>query len=1053
MFILHVSNKTENLLEHLAAVIDAAPLSSPFAQEIFLIQSQGMERWLSQQLASRFKVWGNAQFLFPHKFFSAIAQQVESELQDQPFERGRLLWQLEALLRQVGDDPVYAPLQHYLSGSNAAVKRYQLARQLAQLFDQYQIMRPDMLQQWQQGQSFYACEAENWQRELWRQLLDKLGDRHRGRIWLQVIQRLQSAAVGDFSASLPERVTVFGLSTLPPLFLALLQALAKHCDVHFYLLNPAQHYWADLQNKRQLAKQRLPAGSDTGLGHPLLAILGQQGREFQEMLLETELEYQLDSFEAPENVRQNNLQQLQYDILNNQPSGVVLQNDRTIQVHACHSRMREVQVLKNQLLHLLQTDPALQLRDMVVMAPDIQDYEPFISAVFADIQHAIADRSLRLSNVVLDVFIRFLRLSQSRFGWPEVLDLLEQPTVYPSVGLSETDLQLIRCWVRKLYVRWGKSAEHKASLGLPPLSANTWQAALDRLLMGYAVEDESDFVNETLPYADIEGASARALGGLHDFLQLLFQAGSDLSRAKPLLGWAEQLSHYSQRLFPSTVADPAELQPLHQLLSELGEAMAMIHEHDVELSVILNWLEDAVQERKSATGFLRGQLTFCSMLPMRSIPFKVIALLGLNEGEFPKIDSHPTFDLLGRHYRMGDRSRRADDRYQFLEIVLSARSHLIITYIGLSNRTNEALPPSVVISEMLEILRDSYQLHDLVTEHPLQPFSPRYFRGNAELFSYSETDCRTASALSAPLPDAMPWWRGRIDGESDPVIDIAALFAYYRNPQKYFFRQQLAVSLDGIETEPEAREPFVIDGLDAYQINRDWIDAELNGRSLSLEMLQAQGRWPAAVGGEILYRQHQQAIADFVARIEQKQLGDRLDELPIDLSIGSYRLLGKLANRYRNGSLFYRYAKLKGADFFMACLHHHIVNLIEPQSTWLLSDDTELLFAAEHADPQRLLALLDLYQQGQTNPHQFFVEPALVYLRQALRLKQGSRAKKPAIEAAADHLQAILDKGYDAELALACRDVQTVGELLGDDFELVCHTWLLPVWESIQIER
>ncbi len=1050
MFILHVSNKTENLLEHLAAVIDAAPLSSPFDQETFLIQSQGMERWLSQQLASRFRVWGNYQFLFPHKFFSAMVRQVDGSLDDEPFERGRLLWHFEGLLRRL-QDSVYAPLQHYISGPNEALKRYQLARQLAQLFDQYQIMRPDMLLEWQRGRSFYPSEAETWQRALWRQLLDKLGDRHRGSLWLQVINKLQTVETGELAERLPERAMVFGLNTMPPLLLALLQALANHCDVHLFLLNPAQNYWADLQNKRQLARQKQRIEPESDNGHPLLATLGQQGREFQEMLLEADFEFQVDSFEAPAGECHSNLQQLQYDILNNQLTDVALQYDGTVAVHACHSRMREVQVLKNQLLHVLQTDSDLELRDIVVMAPDIQHYEPFITAVFADIQHAIADRSLRLSNVVLDVFIRFLRLSQSRFGWQEVLDLLEQPAVHLSVGLSEADLQLIRCWIRDLYVRWGKSAEHKASLGLPPLFANTWQAALERLLMGYAVEDESDFVNDTLPYVDIEGSSAQALGGLHDFLQLLFHAGSELGRAKPLHAWAEQLSQYSQRLFSATTTDPNELRQLHELLSELGEQPAAVHEHDVELDVILSWLEDAVQERKSSTGFLRGQLTFCSMLPMRSIPFKVIALLGMNEGEFPKIDSHPTFDLLRQNYRKGDRSRRADDRYQFLEILLSARRQLIMTYTGISDRTNEAMPPSVVISEILEILRDSYQLHDPVTNHPLQAFSPRYFCGDANLFSYSETDCRTALALSAPAVAAAPWWQGKISSENEQLIDIGALFAYYRNPQKYFVQHKLAVFLNAIEAEPEEREPFAVSGLEAYQINRDWIDAELNRQSFSLEKLQAQGRWPAAACGEFLYQQQQQAIAEFVTRIELKQLGDSLDEFPVDISVGRYRLVGKLANRYQHGSLFYRYAKLKGADFFIACLHHHLINLIEVQPTWLLSNDADLLFTPELADPQRLIALLDLYQRGQNNPHEFFIEPALAYLRQALKLKQGGRAKKPAVEAAVEQLQVSLESGYDVYAALVCGNVQDVGALLDDDFEMLCNTQLLPVWEKIQL--
>ncbi|MFZ2407503.1 MAG: exodeoxyribonuclease V subunit gamma, partial [Methylobacter sp.] len=477
MFILHSSNKTENLVAHLSAVIENSPLASPFAKEVFLIQSQGMERWLSQQLASQFKVWGNYEFLFPGKFFSSLAQNIDSRLSDEAFERNLMLWRIEALLRRL-DGEVFLPLTQYLSGENVALKRYQLAQQLSQIFDQYQMMRPDMLEAWQKGQLLYETTTERWQQALWLQIIEQTGHRHRGSLWLDVIAKLNGAEEGAFSRQLPERISVFGLNTMPPLFLSYLQGLSRHCQLHLFLLNPAQDFWADLATKRQRTND------ESFTGHPLLSTLGQQGREFQEMLLEqAQFDFEPESFEPGE--ARTNLQQLQNGILNNRLDGAVelqniklLQPDNSISIHACHSRMREVEVLKNQLLQALETDPTLELRDIVVMAPDIQVYEPFISAVFDDIQHAIADRSLRLSNHALDAFIRFLDLSQSRFGWQTVLDLLEQPVVYPGFGLSEVDLELIKYWVQDTHVRWGKSAQHKQELGLPELSENTWQAAL-----------------------------------------------------------------------------------------------------------------------------------------------------------------------------------------------------------------------------------------------------------------------------------------------------------------------------------------------------------------------------------------------------------------------------------------------------------------------------------------------------------------------------------------------------------------------------------------------
>ncbi len=1045
MFILHSSNKTENLVAHLTTVIQNVPLASPFEKEVFLIQSQGMERWLSQELTNHFKVWANYQFLFPGKFFSSLAQKIDASLNDATFDRNLMLWRIEALLRRLDSDS-FLPLKQYLSGGNSSLKRYQLARHLAQIFDQYQMMRPDMLTAWQKGDSLYHTATEYWQKTLWQQISAQTGNKHRGSLWLDAIAKFNRAKEGAFSQSLPERISVFGINTMPPLFLSFLEGLSKHCQLHLFLLNPAQTFWADLATKQQRAK------NENFTGHPLLSTLGQQGREFQEMLLEqVQFDFEPESYE-PSEVK-NILHQLQNDILNNRLDGAEemplvtsLKKDESISIHACHSRMREVEVLRNQLLYTLENDSELELRDIVVMAPDIQVYEPFISAVFSDIQHAIADRSLRLSNNALDAFIRFLDLSQSRFGWQSVLDLLEQPVVYPGFGLSETDLELIKYWLQDTHVRWGKSAKHKQELGLPELNENTWQASLDRLLMGYAVGNDSDFIGDVLPYIDIEGSSALALGGLCEFMQLLFKASTELKQPKTLKAWSTQLYYYADQLLSE--ADPVERQQLNELLTELSADLAVVHNDTVELKVIISWLEDRVAERKSANGFLRGQLTFCSMLPMRSIPFKVIALLGMNEGEFPKIDRNPTFDLLTHNFRKGDRSRRADDRYQFLEILLSTRQKLIITYIGQSISHNETIPPSVVISELLEVLRESYQLSELITRHPLQPFSPRYFNGSQDLFSFSEADCETAKALSAPKPVPAPWWQGTITTEAEEIIDLNELLSFYRHPQRYFMRRQMDLHFNGIETEAEEREPFFIDKMESYSIYHEWIQETLNGKAVSVKKLQAQGRWLSGVLGKLEFDRQQVVINEFIGRIRAKNLGGPLADLPIDIKIKDYRLVGKLENRYENGSLFYRYADLKGKDFICAWLHHLIINQVQEQTTFLLSTDEDLILLSEYCQPNLLSAFIDIYRAGNNSPDAFFVEAALVYVKQAFKLKNGNQATKSALDAAKEQLSRAVQQPYEPELKRLYQNVTDFEPVLGETFEQYCQLLLQPIWNA-----
>lgn len=1046
MFILHSSNKTENLLEHLSSIIGTAPLSSPFAKEVFLIQSQGMERWLSQQLATKFQVFANFEFLFPGKFFSQMAQQLNQQLQTDAFDRERMVWRFELILRDL-EEPVYKALKHYISGENKELKRFQLATHLAQIFDQYQMMRPTLLNDWQRGKRHYFTDTEKWQQALWLRLIAQTNEQHRGALWLQSIAKFNALEEGALSDDVPERISIFGLNTMPPLFMEFLQGLARHTDVHFYLLNPAQAFWADIVAQKQADLQAFENG------HPLLASLGQQGREFQQMLLECAFTLELDSFEESGIAPLSNLQQLQNDMLHNLTAVTRIENDYSISIHSCHSRMREVEVLKDQLLQALEANTDLELREIVVMAPDIQQYAPFISAVFEDIQHAIADRSLRSSNGTFDAFLRFIRLTQSRFGWQEVMDLLSQAEVYRCFSLTASDVELISHWVSDTHIRWGKSAAHKKQLNLPESPENTWLAGLERLLMGYAVGTDNDFFAGILPYADIEGSSALALGGLHDFLQVLFRASSKLAKSFTLAEWSNHLLTYADLLFPAehmASAQQEEKRQMNEIFLVLKESLASVHNQAIPLSVILVWLESRVEEVKSSNGFLRGQLTFCSMLPMRTIPFKVIALLGMNEGEFPHVDHHLTFDLLAKDFQPGDRSRRADDRYQFLEILLSARQQVIMTYIGQSIRENEQIPASVVIHELLDIMQAHYQLFDLVIKHPLQSFSPRYFKNDFPLISYSKSDFATAQALTQAMPENKAWWQGQISAEEPTIVEIQDLLHFYRHPQKYFLQQRLKIRLGGIEVDEQEREPFSIEGLDSYLLNQQWVEAKLQQDNLSLNKLRAQGRWISGELGTIKFKALEQEIQQFVEKIESQQAGMSTEPIAIDLNIDGVRLLGSIGDQCTNAGLIYRYSALKGKDFLIAWLQHLIVNRQGKHITHLISQDNTLSFFPDYIQGNELEQFLQYYQRGQARPDAFFTEAAFAYIKQQAALnKPKSRSSVPAIVKAQEALRYAIEQAYEPELQLLYKKSVIAENLLSDEFEHYCHYLLLPVWEAV----
>ncbi len=1045
MFYLHLSNKTENLLRQLTEVLRLAKDRDPFQPEFFLIQSQGMERMLSQHLSQRFGSWCNYQYLLPSRFFALVAERLGIEGGAEEYAREKLCWRLEEILRSV-DGEEFAALQSYVTGDGSEMKRYQLAGQLAYVFDQYQIMRLAMVDGWEQNRlsSKNNRSAERYQMKLWNILRTAIGhSRHRGVFLRELINVLQQN--NTFAELLPKRLSVFGLHSMPPVFLNCIQALSVHCDVHFYLLSPCENYWADQLAEKSVLKQ----GDLQQVGHPLLQSLGQQGREFQNMLLDVDVAAEFKNFEDPGAAESSNLlQRIQSDLLQGELSsqGAADGTDESVTIVSTHSPHRELMVLRDRILHWLEQDRVLELKDIVVMAPDIQDYSALVPALFHDIPHSIADRNPSFNNHCIAAFIQFLKLCSGRFGWVEVFELLEREEIYPRFEIGENDLPQVRHWILSSGIRWGLSAEQKQAMGLPGGGECTWQSGLDRLFMGYAINSE-ETVCGILPYADIEGSMAAPLGGLSAFCELLEQAGKDFTEKHSLQEWSELFFTYIEKLFITEGENADQLVELYKIITEIGQEYGALHTADVSFAVISSWVDAATSEKKSSSGFLRGQLTFCSMLPMRSIPFKKVCLLGLNDTVFPKIDIHPPFDLLGDQFIEGDRSRRSDDRYQFLEAILSARENLYISYVGQSIRSNDTIPPSVVVSELIA-LAEKYGCKEMVEVHPLHGFSGKYFTKNSGLFSYNTDLLQVASVMHKQATAEKPWWYGSVSHEDRDLVTVEELFAFYKHPQRYFLREVLAVYLESASEQYEEHEPFALDKLQLYLIDQELLQSGDNTELL--KRLQLSGRWPLGAPGDLQFSKKVEEQAVFKEVLEAYNATVAREDLFVDLTIQNIQITGRLSGFSPDGSLLYRYTKLTGKDVLWAWLHHCLVSvsLGNKTETILLTKEKTLIFPATVGGVADLETLLFYFVQGNRSPSLLLAKPLLAYAEQ--REKTEKSGKGDPMEKAAGVYRYSMKNGYEAEWEMLHHGMD-IEEVLGPDFMELCDWFYTSVWQQAVI--
>jgi exodeoxyribonuclease V gamma subunit len=1052
MFYLHLSNRSENLIRQLVEVLHLDNERDPFDPEYFLIQSQGMERMLSQRLSKYFVSWCNYEYMLPTRFFARIAEKLGVEQGPEDYARDQLSWRIDQILRTVSGES-FKLLIRYMEADSSGMKRYQLAQQLAYVFDQYQIMRLSMIDGWEQGKLFTKNPAEIYQMELWKLLGEAIGHtRHRGVFLRDLIHLLQEKV--DLSQIVPKRLSVFGLHSLPPILLSCLDALSNHCDVHLYLLSPCKTHWTEQESRRKQLKNNISDLSPDN--HPLLVSLGPQGREFQQMLLQdVQFSGEFKSFEDPFDKDEHKsclLHWLQRDLLKGEVSlpEKSFAKDDSLVISSTHSPHREIMVLKDRILYWLDNNPDLMLKDIVVMAPDIQEYSGLIPAVFHDIPHSIADRNPAHSNGFIAVFLQFLNLCRGRFGWEEVLDLFQREEVYPRFEIHKNDLELIRHWVVSSGIRWGLSGKQKRDNGLSDREECTWRSGLDRLMMGYAVGTAAR-VDTVFPYQDIEGGLAAPLGGLSLFCEILEQAHEDFAKSHNLAEWSEVLVGYVESLLILDGSDT--LLELRKIVSGLGEEYGKTNDELHSFEVICSWVEGAAEEKKSSSGFLRGQLTFCSMLPMRSIPFQKVCLVGLNDTVFPKNDHHPPFDLLGEHTVPGDRSRRSDDRYQFLEAILSARESLYLSYVGQSIRSNDKLPPSVVISELIELMQ-LYGVVDLVDQHPLHGFSKKYFEEYSFLFSYNNTLLKVSSAFGGTLSSASPWWQGSLKEEKTETVSIDQLFIFFQNPQKYFVKNILGVVPGRADLSLEEHEPFALDPLQKYLVDQDLVDGALNDLEQEnlRDSIQASGKWPLGSPGDLEFAAKQEELHFFINEVQEQTAAGREDDEYIDMVLDGVRITGRLSALYTNTSFLFRYSKFKGKDLFRTWLHHCLstVCLGKNRDTRLLMKDGGCLFPAGTATKDDLQELLTLFLQGQHTPSLLMVEPALAYAVQSEKTERSGKGD-PAKKALASVWDS-LNRSMDPEWELLFSG-QNPEEFLGDTFFEHCEWFYQSIWKRADVSN
>ena len=1060
----------------LATTLLAQPLADPFAAAQVVVPSQGMGRWLTLELARKQGIAMHLELVLPARFVWDLSRLVLGALPEQSaFAPATLTWRLYGWLREPDNLARTPRLAHYLDGGDER-RRLSLAAKIADVFDQYLLYRDDWLAAWERGERLDLGPDESWQALLWHELT-KDGHPHRARLLGDLLARLFAAAP---LPGLPERLLVFGISSLPPHVLRVLQGLARHTEVVLFALNPSREAWGEIRDLRELARQG--GGEDWYLdvGNPLLASLGKQGRDFFDHLFGLVAEEGQETGLYSEELADDSLlHALQNDILRLRTRApgerlTLAADDRSLEVHVAHSPLREVEILHDQLAARFAADPDLSPDQVVVLTPDIEQYAPFIEAVFAPregvprIPFSLADRSLRAEAPLVERFLELLALPESRFCAEEILALLQQPAIARRAGLDDEDLPLLRDWLREAGVRWGRDGEHRQRLGLPADEGFTWRQGLDRLLLGFAAppqlaEGEAPLLGEHWPLDGLEGARAQLLGRLAAFVERLGHWADQLARPRPLGDWADALQGLLDTFFDEREAGDALLQLARAAASlrEQGEASGLTVA--VPLELVRQQLSVALEQGGGTSGFLNGAVTFCTMVPMRSLPFRVVCLLGLDDGAFPRRTPPAGFDLIARHPRRGDRARRLDDRYLLLETLLSARQALYLSYVGRDPRDNAPLPPSVLVSEVLEavdltaVAADGGKASALLgIAHPLQPFSPGNFAGGRHA-GFAEPWFRAAARLAeapgAPTPfaSALP-----MPGADWLTVEPAQLIRALQHPARFFLEQRLGLRVPQAVEAIADDEPFALDHPAARGLRRLALEAVERGWSEADErrLASAAGWLPPGELGQALWGKTRGPVLAFAPRLLAQRPNDVPEPLPVDVSLAGVRVHGWLDGVTAHGLFGYKLTPPGAWDLTAFWLRHLLLNLcagpgIERCSRLLAPEGDWTLGPLDNAGAL-LVPWLEAYRVALCEPLPLFAKASHAFAKALVQ--PSARSRKEPIDAARDNARVAWEgneffegEGADAWNALAFRD----REVLDERFEALAEALIGPVVKAL----
>ncbi len=991
-FNIYKSNHSEKLVEALQSLV-VQPLATPLTPEFIIVQNKPMADWLTMELSKSLGIWSGQSFPFPKKVITQFMQMIlgDQVIEAKAFDPENLFFEILKELEELKNEPEFESIKDYVSGNQLRLWRFALA--LANLYDQYLVFRRDWILQWDQGDFSKIPPEHRWQGILWQKISAKKGFKHIAQL---------SDIFGEELKKNPnqikkfERISIFGLSSLPPLYLEFFAAIGEVTEVNLFQLCPSNLYWADIKKKKEIFKALrkakkditeehfldLDSGSDSShfdQGNPLLASLGDVGKAYQANI-ESLIHYHesdIDLFVEPDD--KSLLGKIQRDIFDlempEEGSRSLDQYKANFKINACPNAFREVEVLKDQILTALQEEK-IELQNILIMAPEMSVYEPIFKEVFTKepkIPFAFADSSPIAENKVFELFFHLVDFQKGRFTLSNFLNLLGTKEVMESIGLDSNDLSLVTGWLQKAGARWATDPEDRTSLDLPQEGHNSFFEAFSRLILGFAFAGgKSETFKGVYPVGAFEGLSSLTLGKVIAFFEKVKLVYQGLKPTRTLGEWKVFSREAMESLVSEKHLDEADLFEFYNLFDKITEE-AKISEYEIQvpLDCFIALVKERLEGENPGKSYGAYGVTCASLRPMRSIPFDLIYLIGLNEKEFPRQSSPSGFNLMELWPQLGDRSLLEDDRYLFLESMLSARKAFAISYIYKRAKDNKTKPPSTLVTELIDYIKEAFGLEELPEEpglgnyqsgltffHAERAFDPIYFAEEQPL-SFAKSELEALKALNQYPKTSDSFLTESIEGELLQGVDweLKDLIACLIHPAQALLQRTLGVKFAFTEKPLEDREPQELDDLEKWQLGDEMLRQFSKGKEFKREELVQSAQFPPASWGEVALEEIAKKTEPLSEKIRADfPLDSAQPNVAFDLELSGTQIKGSLEQLFEGGLLTTSYSAFKARALLETWVKHLVLCILKPKgvalkSTYICKHGTKVCEKYQFSEP------------------------------------------------------------------------------------------------------